>query len=151
GDTRTSDLMGPLSGLQITELIREIALDEAWDEFVNNKQTSFNFHQSGLGYSRVSAFIKSGAPHCTLRFLPEVIPSFEDLHVPRKTMENLANLHRGLFLVTGMTGSGKSTTVAAVIDWINSTRSSHILTIENPVEFVHTNKKSVVSQRNLGI
>lgn len=151
GDTRTSELMGSLSAVQINELIREMALDDAWNEFVNHKQTSFNFHQSGLGYSRVSAFIKSGAPHCTLRFLPEVIPSFEDLHVPRKTMEQLASLHRGLLLVTGMTGSGKSTTVAAVIDWINSTRSSHILTIENPVEFVHTNKKSVISQRNLGI
>lgn len=151
GDTRTSELMGSLSAVQITELIREMALDDAWNEFVNHKQTSFNFHQSGLGYSRVSAFIKSGAPHCTLRFLPETIPSFEDLHVPRKTMEQLASLHRGLLLVTGMTGSGKSTTVAAVIDWINSTRSSHILTIENPVEFVHTNKKSVISQRNLGI
>jgi len=151
GDTRPSELMGVLSAVQITELIHEIALDEAWNEFVNHKQTSFNYHQSGLGYSRVSAFIKSGAPHCTLRFLPETIPSFEDLHVPRKTMEKLSSLHRGLLLVTGMTGSGKTTTVAAVIDWINSTRSSHILTIENPIEFVHTNKKSVISQRNLGL
>lgn len=150
GETRSSDLMGALSVVQITELIREMASDDHWEEFVRDFQTSFNFHQSGLGYSRVSAFIKSGAPHCTLRFLPETIPSFEDLHVPRKTMEQMAKLHRGLILVTGMTGSGKTTTVAALIDWINSNRTSHILTIENPIEFVHANKKSIISQRSLG-
>jgi len=151
GDTRTSDLMGPLSAVQILTLIEEISLDEAWAEFKSDKQTSFNYHQAGLGYSRVSAFIKSGAPHCTLRYLPEIIPSFDDLHVPKDTMIRLAGLHRGLLLVTGMTGSGKTTTVAALVDWINSNRSSHILTIENPIEFVHANKKSVISQRNLGM
>jgi len=150
GDTRASELMGPISAVQIKELIREVALDEYWQEFVNHKQTSFNYHQAGLGYSRISAFIKSGAPHCTLRYLPETIPSFEDLHVPRTTMEHMAALHRGLILVTGMTGSGKTTTVAALLDWINSNRTCHILTIENPIEFVHTNKKSIISQRNLG-
>lgn len=151
GETRSSDLLGPLSAVQIESLIREMSLDEAWKEFETTRQTSFNYHQSGLGYSRVSAFVKSGAPHCTIRFLPETIPSFEELHVPKDTMVKLAELHRGLLLVTGMTGSGKTTTVAALIDWINSTRSSHILTIENPIEFVHTNKKSIVSQRNLGM
>lgn len=151
GETRPSDLIGPLSAVQITSLIREVALDAAWEEFVSEKQTSFNYHQAGQGYSRVSAFFKSGAPHCTFRYLPETIPSFEDLHVPSDTMVKLAELHRGLLLVTGMTGSGKTTTVAALIDWINSKRSSHILTIENPIEFVHVNKKSIVSQRNLGM
>ncbi|MCA9781911.1 MAG: Flp pilus assembly complex ATPase component TadA, partial [Candidatus Eremiobacteraeota bacterium] len=62
----------------------------------------------------------------------------------------MAALHRGLILVTGMTGSGKTTTVAALLDWINANRTCHILTIENPIEFVHTNKKSILSQRNLG-
>lgn len=151
GDTRPSDLIGPLSAVQILSLIEEIALDDAWAEFQADKQTSFNYHQAGLGYSRVSAFIKSGAPHCTIRYLPETVPSFDDLHVPKDTMVKLAGLHRGLLLVTGMTGSGKTTTVAALIDWINANRSSHILTIENPIEFVHTNKKSVISQRNLGM
>src|SRR5690606_23540003 len=62
-----------------------------------------------------------------------------------------ASMHRGLLLVTGMTGSGKSTTVAALVDWINGHRAAHILTIENPVEYVHTNKKSIISQRGLGV
>lgn len=150
GETHKSDLMGAISGVQITELIHEVAPEEYWDEFIKHKQTSFNYHQAGLGYSRISAFIKSGSPHCTIRYLPETIPSFEDLHVPRDTMEHLADLHRGLVLVTGMTGSGKTTTVAALLDWINSRRSCHILTIENPIEFVHGDKKAIISQRTLG-
>jgi len=150
GETRHSELMDELSARQILSLIEDIAPDAYWQEFKEHKQTSFNYHQAGLGYARVSCFIKSEAPHLTFRFLPEVIPSFEDLNVPAETMVELANLHRGLLLVTGMTGSGKTTTVAALIDWINGHRSSHILTIENPVEYVHGNRRSIISQRSLG-
>ncbi|MEK7793050.1 MAG: ATPase, T2SS/T4P/T4SS family, partial [Candidatus Hydrogenedentota bacterium] len=103
-----------------------------------------------IGYARVSAFIKSGAPHVTLRFLPEQIPSFEDLNIPSETMLELAKLHRGLLLITGMTGSGKTTTAAALVDWINTHKSVHILSLENPVEYVHHNKRAMISQRGLG-
>ena len=151
GQARHSELTDPLSANQIAGLIREIASDNDWREFEEDKQTSFSFHQVGLGYSRASAFLKSGAPHLTLRFLPEKIPSFEDLQIPSNTMEQLAQLHRGLLLVTGMTGSGKTTTCAALVDWINSHKSLHILTIENPIEYVHRNKKSIISQRTLGV
>src|SRR5262249_50266040 len=111
----------------------------------------FIYHQVGLGYTRVSAFIKAGVPHCTMRYLPEKIPSFEDLSIPRAAVEKLANLHFGLVLVTGMTGSGKSTTVAAMVDWINENKDLHILCLEEPVEYVHGNKHSVVSQRDIGV
>jgi twitching motility protein PilT len=150
GDTYHSELMGPLSAVQISALIKEIADDLSWQEFVDDKQTSFNFHQLGLGYSRVSAFCKSGAPHCTFRFLPEVIPSFDDLNVPAASLIRMAGLHHGLILITGMTGSGKTTTAAAFLDYINAHRANHILSIENPIEYVHENKKSIVSQRMLG-
>jgi len=149
-ETRHSELLNPLSAAQIRQLIREIAPLGFWEEFEQYKQTSFHFHQAGVGYARVSAFVKNGAPHCTFRFLPEKIPSFEELNVPPEQMRQLAMTHRGLILVTGMTGSGKTTTVAALIDWINANRSVHILTIENPVEYIHANKKSIISQRNLG-
>jgi twitching motility protein PilT len=125
--------------------------EEYRKEFEEEKQTSFNYHQLGMGYSRVSCFIKCGSPHCTLRFLPETIPSFEELNIPADTMVRLSNFQRGLLLVTGMTGSGKTTTVAAIVDYINEHKAMHILTIENPVEYVHNNKKSMVSQRSLGI
>jgi twitching motility protein PilT len=122
-----------------------------WRDFQERQQCSFIYHQVGLGYARVSAFIKAGVPHCTLRYLPEKIPSFEDLNIPRATMERLAKLHFGLVLVTGMTGSGKSTSVAALVDWINEHKEVHILCLENPVEYVHENKRSVVSQRDIGV
>ena len=149
--TRHSEIIAALSGAQIMALIREITTDQYWTEFTDTKQTSFNFHQIGLGYSRVSAFMKGGAPHLTFRFLPEEIPSFEELQIPKQTMEHLANLHHGMVLLCGMTGSGKSTTVAAMIDWINQHNCYHILTIENPIEYVHRNKKSMISQRSTGL
>jgi twitching motility protein PilT len=86
-----------------------------------------------------------------MRYLPEKIPSFEDLGIPRPSMERLANLHFGLILVAGMTGSGKSTSVAAIVDWINQNKDLHILCLEEPVEYVHVNKRSVVSQRDIGV
>jgi twitching motility protein PilT len=132
------------------ELIKRVAPDRYWEEFEQHQQTSFGYHQTGLGYARTSAFIKRGAPHITFRYLSEKIPSFEDLHVPTEMMEKLAVMHNGLVLISGMTGSGKTTTIAALLDWINRNRSCHILTIEDPVEYVHENKKAFVSQRSLG-
>ncbi|RMF38354.1 MAG: PilT/PilU family type 4a pilus ATPase [Planctomycetota bacterium] len=140
----------PLSSEQIMRLIEQMAPEKHFEEFQRDLQCSFIFHQVGLGYARVSAFIKSGTPHCTLRILPEKIPSFEDLNIPRDAMEQLGNMHFGLILVTGMTGSGKSTTVASLVDWINQNKNVHILCIEQPVEFVHTNKQAVISQRDVG-
>lgn len=150
GGTRHSEILPPVSAHQIYALIRELANDREWEEFEQTHQTSFCFHQVGMGYARVSAFMKGGVPHVTMRFLPEKIPSFDELHIPAETMVQLAKMHRGLLLVTGMTGSGKSTTTAALVDWINANRTVHILTIENPVEYVHRNRKSVISQRCLG-
>ncbi|GMV92737.1 MAG: hypothetical protein AMXMBFR82_25150 [Candidatus Hydrogenedentota bacterium] len=150
GETHVSDVLPTLSATQIMALIRDIAPEKDWKEFTERQQASFSYHQAGLGYSRVSCFIKSAAPHLTFRYLPEIIPSFEDLHIPPDLMESLAHMHHGLILLVGMTGSGKSTTVAALVDYINTHNTSHILTIENPVEYVHHDKKSLMSQRNTG-
>ena len=141
----------PLSAEQILTLIRESSHEHDWKEFQTQLQCSYNYHQVGLGYSRISAFIKAGVPHCTIRFLPEKIPSFEDLHIPRSTMEALAKLDYGLILVTGMTGSGKSTTVASFLDWVNSQNRVHVITIEEPVEYVHVNRQAIMSQRDVGV
>jgi twitching motility protein PilT len=140
-----------LSAEQVVALIQETAPARDWQEFQDHQQCSFIYHQVGVGYTRVSAFIKAGVPHCTMRYLPEKIPSFEDLNIPRTAMEKLAALHFGLILVTGMTGSGKSTSVAALVDWINENKEVHVLCLEEPVEYVHVNKRSVVSQRDIGV
>lgn len=149
-DTRFSEMMAPLSSAQISELIHRIAPIGFYEEFENYKQTSFSYHQAGVGYARVSAFMKNGTPHCTFRYLPEKIPSFEDLNIPREQLQSLAETPRGLILITGMTGSGKTTTLASLVDWINTHRAIHILTIENPIEFIHANKKGIISQRSIG-
>lgn len=148
--TQFSELMDPPSAAQITALIREIAPEKDWKEFEDIGQTSFSFHQVGIGYARTSAFIKRDVPHVTFRFLPESIPTFDDLSIPRPTMEMLAKLHRGLVMVTGMTGSGKTTTLASIVDWINTNRAAHVLTIENPIEYVFSHKRAIISQREVG-
>lgn len=150
GSIRRSDNAPAVSSTQIVQLIQELAPPEQWREFEEERQTSFKYHQAGVAYSRISAFHRGNVAHCTMRFLSEQIPSFDELHIPAQTMEALAGLHDGLILVTGMTGSGKSTTVAALVDWINSTRAGHVLCVEDPAEYVHKNKKAIVSQREIG-
>lgn len=150
GSIRRSDNTAPVSASQVLQFIHELAPPDQWQLFQEEKQASFKYHQAGIAYSRVSVFYRAGVPHCTLRFLSEKIPSFEELHIPVETMQALADLHDGLILVTGMTGSGKSTSVAALVDWINRTRHEHILCIEDPAEYSHRNRKSIVSQREIG-
>jgi len=148
--TRT-DLAGKLTNVQIGKLLKQMAPADQYERFLAEKQISFNFHEVGVAYARCSAFYKHGAIHFTLRFLPETIPSFEDLSLPASVLEQIAREHRGLFLIVGMTGCGKTTTLAALVDYINTHRQKHILTIENPVEYVHMNKKCIISQRDTGL
>jgi len=145
-----SDLLPPLSGPQIYNLVKQLSPVDDWKLFEEKHQNSFSFHQKGIGYARASAFLKAGQPHLTFRYHPEDIPSFEMLNMPVNIMEKLSKLHSGLICIVGVTGSGKSSTCAALIDWINRNRKLHILTLEDPVEFHHYSKKSTISQRNMG-
>jgi twitching motility protein PilT len=103
----------------------------------------------GVGRFRINVFLCQGDVRAVMRHIPEHIPAFENLHLP-KVLERLSQERRGLILVTGITGSGKSTTLAAMLDYMNRTRNDHIVTIEDPVEFVHEDKKCVISQREIG-
>ena len=136
-----SDIMPPLSGPQIYNLVKQLSPDDDWIRFEEEKQNSFSFHQKGIGFARASAFFKCGQPHLTFRYHPEEIPSFEQLNMPTNIMEKLVKLHSGLICIVGMTGSGKSSTCAALLDWINRNRKLHILTLEDPVEYHHYSKK----------
>ena len=98
---------------------------------------------------RVNAFRQRGSISLVLRMISDEIPSFADLLLPPQ-IEELANFSRGLVLVTGATGSGKSSTLAAIINHINETRAAHIVTIEDPVEFLHKDKRASISQREVG-
>jgi twitching motility protein PilT len=104
----------------------------------------------GLPRFRVNAFRQRGAISFALRVIPRDVPSFEQLNLP-PGVGRLANEHRGLVLVTGATGSGKTTTLAAMLDYINRTRQSHIVTIEDPIEILHPDRASIVNQREVGI
>ena len=99
---------------------------------------------------RVNAFRQRGTVSIALRFIPRSIPSFEDLHMP-PGIRRLAEVHHGLVLVTGATGAGKSTTLAAMVRHINKTRSEHIVTIEDPIEVIHPDESCIVNQREVGI
>jgi twitching motility protein PilT len=106
-------------------------------------------HELGPSRYRVNMHFERGNVACAIRRLPKAIPSREELHLP-KVIETFCKEIRGLVLVTGVTGCGKSTTQASMIDHINMTRGAHIVTVEDPIEYVHTNKKSVLEQREVG-
>jgi twitching motility protein PilT len=134
---------------QCNQLILEILSDEQKKRLKADMQLDFAYEVEGLGRFRGSAMVHHKGMSAAFRVIPPRIPSFEDLGLPAiitKVMDN----HQGLVLVTGATGQGKSTTLAAMVDYINTSRAHHILTVEDPIEFIHPGKKSAVNQRQLG-
>ena len=113
------------------------------------RESSFQYHAAGVGYLRCSGYIKSGAMALAIRHIPEEPLPFEKLDIPM-IIRQICHRHRGLFLVCGITGSGKSTTLASMLDYINAVRKCHIITVEDPVEFVYKDKSSIISQRQVG-
>ena len=148
GDLAPLDLP-PLSADDMREVIFQLGGQQQVDLLETEKETSFQYHLAGIAFLRCSGYVKMGAMCLAIRFIPEEPIPFEKLNLPIHVRE-VADAHRGLFLVCGVTGSGKSTTLAAMVDYINSTRSAHIITTEDPIEFVYTDKKCIVSQRQVG-
>jgi twitching motility protein PilT len=131
------------------EIVYSILSDAQRQKFETNWQIDFAYQIPGQGRFRVNAYFQRAAVGAALRLVPfEVVP-LEALGLP-PVVADFANKPRGLVLVTGPTGSGKSTTLASIIDVINSTREEHIMTIEDPIEFLHRHKKCMVNQRELG-
>jgi twitching motility protein PilT len=117
--------------------------------FKEKNELDMAYAVPGLGRFRVNVFQQRGSVGMVFRQVPAKILTFEDLMLPT-VLQKIANEHRGLILVTGTTGSGKSTTLAAMIDYINTARTANIITIEDPIEFLHRDKKSIVNQREIG-
>jgi twitching motility protein PilT len=130
-------------------VLREIATDAQWEDYRESGDLDFAYGLEGVARFRANFFRQENGCGAVFRIIPETIVPLEELNLP-KAIETLAHLHQGLVLVTGPTGSGKSTTLAAIIDRINTTYHKHIVTIEDPVEFVHKDKLSVFSQREVG-
>ncbi len=106
---------------------------------------------AGLGRFRVNVLRQRGSVGIVMRYVKAKIPSFDELNLPVRAMEKIATMPRGLVLITGTTGSGKSTTLAALVDKINEDNRCHIVTLEDPIEYLHTNKKSIITQREVSI
>jgi len=133
----------------LTNMVMGTMTESQQETFKFKNEIDFAYGVSGLGRFRINVFQQRGTVGAVLRIIPHDIKSFEDLHLP-KVIKKLANESRGLILVTGTTGSGKSTTLASLVDHINNHRTAHIMTIEDPVEFLHRDKKSIINQREVG-
>jgi len=139
----------PLSEDDLRGIVAQIAPGRVV-EFESNGELDLAYSVEELPRFRVNVFKQKGSTAFAFRAIPRQVPSLEELGLPAG-VRRLAQEHRGLVLVTGATGSGKSTTLAAVVDHLNESRQSHIVTIEDPIEFVHDDKQSIVSQREVGI
>ncbi|MCH8811170.1 MAG: type IV pilus twitching motility protein PilT [Gemmatimonadetes bacterium] len=138
-----------LSDEQVREMMQEITTAGQWDSFAAEGDLDFAYGLPGVARFRANYFLQRRGAGAVFRIIPEDILTTEQLGLPEAVV-NLANLDQGLALITGPTGSGKSTTLAAIVDKINRTYTKHIVTIEDPVEFVHTNNKSIISHREVG-
>lgn len=147
GDVRRIKLPS-LEHKQVHSLVYDIMNDKQRKEYEENLETDFSFEVPGLARFRVNAYNQNRGAAAVFRTIPSKVLTLDDLDMG-KVFRDLSEKPRGLVLVTGPTGSGKSTTLAAMIDYINDTRADHILTLEDPIEFVHESKKCLVNQREV--
>jgi twitching motility protein PilT len=141
---------GVLSHDDVRGMLREVAAEKHWEEYESTRDVDFAYGLQGVARFRANYFVQGNGAGAVFRIIPEEIISLEQLDLP-PAIASLAQLQSGLVLVTGPTGSGKSTTLAALIDRINRTQSKHVVTIEDPVEFVHQNRGCVFSHREVGL
>ena len=140
----------PLSPMHTLALARSIMSDKQAAEFERTKECNFAISPAGVGRFRVNAFIQQGRVGMVLRVIPLTLPTIDGLNVPQ-VLKEVTMAKRGLCILVGATGSGKATTLAAMVDWRNEHSFGHIITVEDPVEFVHPHKNCVVTQREVGL
>jgi len=140
---------GKLTPEDTDSLVRQIMSEEQYREFQKTGELDFSYEIPGLCRFRVNTFKQQGSVGFVIRLINSKILSFQELGLP-EVLATLSRKPRGLVLVTGPTGSGKSTTLASMIDLINSESQHHIITLEDPIEFVHRHKKSLINQREIG-
>ncbi|MBI4437149.1 MAG: PilT/PilU family type 4a pilus ATPase [Candidatus Omnitrophica bacterium] len=139
-----------LTPTDMTGFVKEILTEEQERQFQDNLELDTSMSVGGVGRFRANVYYQRGTMGMVFRSIKSSVPNFEELGLPTKVLESLCQESRGLVLVTGSTGCGKSTTLASIVDYINTNMEKHILTIEDPIEFVHRDKKSIISQREIG-
>jgi twitching motility protein PilT len=150
GELRALTQYSRISSEDMLNMAFSIMTNRQKQKFKENTELDMAYGVAGLGRFRVNVFQQRGNVGMVLRVIPTKIRTFEELYLPR-VMDKVCGEARGLVLVTGTTGSGKSTTLAAMVDRINSTRTDHIVTIEDPIEFLHRDKKGFVNQREVEV
>ena len=139
----------PLTKDETQNLAYSIMTEDQKQRFEQYNELDFGFSMKGIGRLRINIYRQRGAMGAAIRSIPYEFKTFEELNLP-KVAYNLMTLNRGLVLVIGPTGCGKSTTLASMINYLNENKSYHIVTVEDPIEFVHTHKKSIINQREVG-
>ncbi len=150
GELRIQHDLPDLTGEDIEQMLRQLASEKQWEDFRQNLELDFSYALPGVARFRVNAGLQRETPTLVARLLSLAIPSIEELGLPELCKE-LAMKPRGLILVTGPTGSGKSTTLAAMIDHINQHEARRVITIEDPIEYVFEDKLCMITQRELGV
>jgi len=140
----------PLTGQHTLALARAVMNDKQSGEFERTKECNFAISPQGIGRFRVNAFVQQGHVGLVMRTIPQTLPTIDALNLP-KVLKDVSMTKRGLVIFVGATGSGKSTSLAAMVDYRNENSYGHIITIEDPVEFVHPHKNCIVTQREVGI
>lgn len=138
-----------LTAQKMKEMLYGVMTEEQQHEYEKNWEYDFSYAFKEQGRFRINIFNQNRGMASVLRLIPSKILTLADLNIDTPTFKKISEFPRGLVLVTGPTGSGKSTTLAAIIDHINKTREDHIITIEDPIEFVHNGKKSIINQREV--
>ncbi|RKQ60300.1 twitching motility protein PilU [Vogesella indigofera] len=139
-----------LTAQHCKELVRSVMNDRQMEEFESSSEANFAISPPGIGRFRVSAYMQQGKAGMVLRKINTEIPTLDQLKMPA-VLKDVAMIKRGLVIFVGGTGSGKSTSLAGLVDWRNSTAADHIITLEDPIEYVHQHKKSIITQREIGV
>jgi twitching motility protein PilU len=140
----------PLTPAHTMTLARSVMSDKQVADFERTKESNFAISPAGIGRFRVNAFLQQGRVGMVLRTIPLQVPTIDGLNMPQ-VLKEVVMTKRGLCILVGATGSGKSTTLAAMVDWRNENSYGHIVTVEDPIEFVHPHKNCVVTQREVGL
>ena len=148
GELAPLDGIDPLTPDDTMTLAKKSLSEEHWKQFLETRELDLSVSEPGVGRFRINLHWQRGSVAIALRSIAHNIPGFEELGLPR-VVQDIAKREHGLFIVSGPTGSGKTTTLASILDYINTHRSSHIVTIEDPIEYLHRHKRSLVTQREI--
>ncbi|MGB0409861.1 MAG: type IV pilus twitching motility protein PilT [Opitutales bacterium] len=143
--------MDPISPEDVREFIEQSVPDQFSEAWQNNGQVDYSYRVEQIGRFRVNGFLQRGLPSIVMRRVNDQPPTFEDLHIDGDTLSNLCKAGDGIVIVCGATGSGKSSTLAAMINHINLNYDKHIVTLEDPIEYNYTDNQSIINQREIGI